>query len=513
MLNEDRLVTEDELGRAAAADPSGPLPLTAREKRRRIVLLVLLSLLLLTLAALTYFWVRNRTMPFPKLEPNAGAIMPPEYLYSITGRGKNELKKPIGVDVANDGRVYVVDFGNRRVSVFSNRGSYLKSFNKTPFGVLRNPVHLQVEDEEVWLTDRRIRKLMAFDLEGKYLRSFDATNEPDFKWTPLAFAFDYKGQLRATDVGHTKKHRVVYFSEEQSRTAAVGKTGQVMSVMQSPGSFYFPNGLAIARDGRVYIADGDNRRVQVFDDKGEFKRFINTSGVPRGLAIDDKKRLFVVDALAHTVDIYDLEGKLLTSFGERGFGPGQFNFPNDIAIGNDGRMYVTDRENNQVQVWGWPQVVIPRTVVPKEPWQWMLCLLPLLLLPLLLLLRKKNYVVTVEFLTTLAQMDRLDVLEKRRLRFLVPATVEQAVLAIPAGGRDWNRLVVFEEYSPTDTAALHEKLRCTEEEAIYLTMGDRAKALLSNDVNLRHLGMIARIRVLDVNEFLRDSDDSQITAA
>ena len=88
--------------------------------------------------------------------------------------------------------------------------------------------------------------------------------------------------------------------------------------------------------------------------KGEFQSFIDTSGVPRGIAIDAEERLYVADALAHTIDVYDLKGRSLTQFGSRGFGPGQFNYPNDIALDKGGRIYITDRENNQVQVWGWP---------------------------------------------------------------------------------------------------------------------------------------------------------------
>ena len=103
-----------------------------------------------------------------------------------------------------------------------------------------------------------------------------------------------------------------------SRTAAersrLGKTKQVDQAQAARAAFYFPNGVAVAKDGRVFVADGDNRRIQVFDDKGEFKQFIDTSGVPRGLAIDAKHRLYVVDALAHTVDLYSLDGEQLVQF-------------------------------------------------------------------------------------------------------------------------------------------------------------------------------------------------------
>lgn len=490
--------------------PTPTSRLTARERRRRIVLLVLLLLLLALVSLATYQWVSNRRAPVPRLAREGDLLPPPEYLYSITGTGSNALDSPVGVDVAENGRVFVVDFNHNRVSAFTSNGRFLFSFNETSDGELYNPVHLQVLGDEVWVTDRRRRALYIFDLDGNFIRKFEPQGEEDLLWTPLALAFDKDGALRATDVAQTDKHRLMYFSADESRTVTVGKTGQVTDVEASPGSFYFPNGLAVASDGRVFVSDGDNRRVQVFDDMGEYQGLIDTSGVPRGLAIDDQDRLYVVDALAHTVDVYDLDGKPLTQFGTRGFGPGQFNFPNDVAIDSRGRIFITDRENDQVQVWAWPTLTVPATVVPTEPWQWALCFTPLLFLPLLLLLRKRTYVLTPEFLAALVEVDRTDVLDRRRLRFVAPERDRSAYDNVAFADVDVERVIRFEEHSTTDAAALQDRLRCTEAEAAYLTMADRSRGLLSEDVDLRRLGLIAKIRVLDVREFLNDISAGEV---
>ena len=75
------------------------------------------------------------------------------------------------------------------------------------------------------------------------------------------------------------------------------------------------------------------------------------------MAIDGDGRLYVVDTTAHTVKVYDLPDEVtevpsyVGSFGVEGFDDGTFQYPNGIAIDGDGRIYVTDRENNRVQVW------------------------------------------------------------------------------------------------------------------------------------------------------------------
>ena len=66
------------------------------------------------------------------------------------------------------------------------------------------------------------------------------------------------------------------------------------------------------------------------------------------------------------------------------------------------------------------------------------------------------------------------------------------------GQDERHELVQFEEHSATDVAALRDRLRCTEAQAIYLTMAERSRALLTEDVELRRLGMASQIRVFDM---------------
>ena len=485
---------------------SDPRKMTRRELRRRIILLTLLVLLLALLSWLAYYSTTNRRLPTLGIAPpGADQIAPPQFLYSISGTGASELRRPVGVGVAADGRVYVVDFGNKRVSVFTNAGRYLSSFSKTEDGKLVNPVHLVVRNNEVLVSDRKYRCIYIFDLSGKYLRKYETKNE-DFKFTPLAFSFDATGALRATDVQETNKHRLLYFSADGSRTATVGKTGQVKSLHDSPGSFLFPAGIAVAANGDVFVSDGDNRRVQVYNSSGQFLRILDTSGVPRGIAIDAEDRVYIVDALAHTVGIYDPKGRELTRFGSRGYGPGQFNYPNDVTIGKNGRIYVTDRENHQVQVWGWPSLVVPAAVAPGSPLSWLLgalCCFPLLLLPLLMRLRRKiRIVVTPEFVAGLESLEEIAAIAARsRLRLVAPIDDQAVYAGRVVEGVRLDELITFEEYSESDVKAMIERLGIDRRQAILLAMAARAKALGVADRELRLLAMAAEIRVVDVRGF------------
>lgn len=71
---------------------------------------------------------------------------------------------------------------------------------------------------------------------------------------------------------------------------------------------------------------------------------------PAGLAFDDQRGLVVVsDAGAHCLWLFDMNGRLERSIGERGPGPGQFNFPAQIAVDREGAVLVVDALNFRVQ--------------------------------------------------------------------------------------------------------------------------------------------------------------------
>jgi DNA-binding beta-propeller fold protein YncE len=153
-----------------------------------------------------------------------------------------------------------------------------------------------------------------------------------------------------------------------------------------------PYGIAVGSDRRIYVADTFGRAVHVYDlEKPGYSTikvdgdsligigfskgllFVTDSASGRLMCLDAKghtlwtrgpkdgferptgltvgrDRLYVVDTLQHRVAMVSLTGAILGSFGEHGNGPGQLNFPTNVAQGGDGRVYVTDTMNFRVQV-------------------------------------------------------------------------------------------------------------------------------------------------------------------
>jgi len=479
--------------------------LTRKERRKKLWLLGLLLLLLAAVGLTTWFLTRDRGLPTIATLPQGATEAPPAYVFSITGTGKSALNSPLGVTVARNGDVYVADFDKRQVSRFARTGQFKSSFSAIKDGKetkLRAPVNVAAVGDEIWVTDRRLRGIYVFSLDGTYLRKVEPKSLKGI-WTPLALDVAPDGETRVTDVGQTDKHRIVLMSKDGTVEKLVGKTAQVNDPKTQPGAFYFPSGITIAADGTIFVSDGDNRRVQAFDKTGKFVRFINTSGVPRGIDTDVKNRVYVVDALAHNVTVYSPEGKTIVAFGQQGFGPGQFNFPNGLAVGPDQRIYISDRVNGQVQVWEWPAAVVPSAgAVARSPYLWLLLLL--LLIPLLwwLLRRKKRYVVTPDFVDALVAAEQVGLLTHKRSRFVAPESDRANYEGKVIGDVDLGEVIKIEEYSPSDAAVVRDRFTATDEQAAYLVMGERAKALLTNDGDLTSMAMTHEIRVVDSRMFI-----------
>jgi len=110
-------------------------------------------------------------------------------------------------------------------------------------------------------------------------------------------------------------------------------------------------GVAYA-GGRLFVTDSVSGRVLCLDQKGHVLWKLGPKegfDRPTGL-VAAGDRLYVVDTLASRVVVVNSAGHVVRTFGRRGSGPGEFNFPTNIARGGDGRLYVTDTMNFRVQI-------------------------------------------------------------------------------------------------------------------------------------------------------------------
>ncbi len=311
---------------------------------------IILTGLVCGLMIISTLWIYYLTTRKPLADALPGAplvdTLQPHYLFSIYG-----VDKPLGVaSDASGTRADVTESGGKQqIKVFDRDGEFLSTLASDGESLVgRTPIYVAVSPaDEIYVSDRQQRALLVYSQAGEQVRTVTQPSGID-GWTPLGMSFA-GDTLLVTDVTE-RNHRVVVADSDGNVRLAFGAEGK------DPGQFWFPNGIEADKEGRIYVSDGNNGRLQVFDAQGQLLYKIGGLNLPRGMATDDQGRLYVADAVGQRILVYNLNTQpieLLYEFGDLGLGDGEFNYPNDIAVDSSGRIYVADRENNRVQVWSY----------------------------------------------------------------------------------------------------------------------------------------------------------------
>ena len=116
-----------------------------------------------------------------------------------------------------------------------------------------------------------------------------------------------------------------------------------------------PRYIAFSNNGDMFVTSAD-QCIHVYDKSGNKKTTIGSEGsgelqfsVPRGIDINGDI-VYVCECYGDRIHMLTTKGEFIGTFGERGSGIGQFDYPYDVKISPDGKVYVADAKNNRVQV-------------------------------------------------------------------------------------------------------------------------------------------------------------------
>jgi DNA-binding beta-propeller fold protein YncE len=335
----------------AEAGAAGVATTVAMKRKKRKITALVIALVIL---ALLFGWYLMNRKPLSL--PGLSEAKLPHYERSLYG-----ATKPLGVAATAAGdRIYVTESdGTKLVRVYDDKGKQTGTLKPpTSTGPTHFPIYVAInpKTQDVYVSDRSAASIYVYDAKGTYLRTFAPKGNLGGKWAPMAMAFGKDGSLYVTDVRglDAKAHRVLHF----------GPDGTLVRSMGAPGQLTYPNGIAIDSHGNIEVSDSNKGRLLVFNVAGKVIATISQGvgegdlGMPRGAAVDDAGRLFVVDTADHMVRAYTV-GKsgavpaYIGSFGGEGQLDGTFEYPNGVATDTRAHIYVTDRENNRVQVWGY----------------------------------------------------------------------------------------------------------------------------------------------------------------
>jgi tripartite motif-containing protein 71 len=210
-------------------------------------------------------------------------------------------------------------------------------------------------------------RVQAFDLTGalagwpgRLLRTFGGLGDgPGALNTPQAGLAvspieDEQGRVFVPD---SRNHRVVVYDVGGLPTGMVVGGGRG----DEPGRLDTPVGLAFDPSGRrIYVAEAGNRRVSAFSaDTGAFLFAFGreTLAAPAGIAADSKGDLLVTDLVTRKVHRFRPEpgaspgsARPVASWGRAGSGPGEWSYPQSVAVDAKDRVYVADLASGRCQM-------------------------------------------------------------------------------------------------------------------------------------------------------------------
>ncbi|MDR6121605.1 DNA-binding beta-propeller fold protein YncE [Bacillus sp. SLBN-46] len=310
----------------------------------------IVTLTTIVFAAIYFLGLQSELKKTAKIVERNG---PPVFNFMINGDIDKSLDKPM--DVAKIGSfIYVTDTNHKQVQVFDGAGSPIFQFGKegSGKGEFKFPYGIAGDKKgNVYVADLYNGNISIFDEKGKFIKYFEEMDKKNKSIESPAGIRIIKEKLYVTDI---KKSRLLVYDLKGKKLLELARAKNSKDLLNAP------NAVTADKDGNIYVADSGNNRVVVYDKKGNFIRNVNGSKDgkgnsvfvnPRGIAVNSRGILYVVNNLTHFVYGFDEKGKEVFTFGGMGDGNEQFYLPNGLFIDKDDQVYITDTLNQRVAIY------------------------------------------------------------------------------------------------------------------------------------------------------------------
>jgi len=290
----------------------------------------------------------NLTYPVMGLLRNATGASPPGAL-EVNGKvGDDSDRGKNGVDFLWANCIVVIGRDGNIIETWSQWDTMLRR----PHSIYINPYDAE---KHVWLVDDYRHAIFKFTNDGKTLLqtigepNVHASDDKHF-YRPTFMAFQPDGSFYVAD-GYANT-RVVKLDKDGNFIKAWGERGENGKETR-PGYFNNVHGVSVDPGTRqVYVNDRGNRRIQVFDEDGNFLRMW-TIGWDRAnlhfVHIDADRRVWVYDQVAQKLAQFDLEGRLIYAWGGLGAFPGALWGVHGISVDQEQNLYLAAVGRSGVQ--------------------------------------------------------------------------------------------------------------------------------------------------------------------
>ncbi|KAI8494626.1 hypothetical protein Bbelb_278520 [Branchiostoma belcheri] len=218
-----------------------------------------------------------------------------------------------------------VDVGsNNPIMSLGQRGSQQGQFD--------SPVGVAVRGDRLYVADTYNNRVQVFDLSGKFCHSFPTD-------LPVGLAVQTDGTIVVNSGKEVKK-----FSP----------SGELLHKFPLGDYWSDPlcirlNGLAVQRDGRVVVADGDKHSIFLFETDGTLVKQVRGQGEGDGqfdwpcfVCVDKEDNIIVADSLNHRVQVFDRNLNFKHKFGQKGRQPQDMWDPSGVSADSMGNIVLAN---------------------------------------------------------------------------------------------------------------------------------------------------------------------------
>src|SRR5664279_4321011 len=262
-----------------------------------------------------------------------------------------QLGQPYGIVTDSKGRLYVADGKVGAIFIFNTETRDVELIKNKIDAHFMRIIGLAMDDNDrLFVVDPGLKHVLVFNAQHK---AEDVIT--DGLVEPSMAAIDTQNRLLyISDV--TLDQVFVFDADTFKLKRKIGTTGHNHE-LTTPGDFAKPSGVAVDKEGNLYVADTLNDRIEVFDADGVYLRTWGKNGDgpgyfarPKGVTIDSDGHVWVADGMQDRVQVFTNEGQLLITMGGHGLLPGQYQGLVNVATDNlRNRVYTSEIYPGRVQ--------------------------------------------------------------------------------------------------------------------------------------------------------------------